>query len=43
MPDARGKEFVQEDKRRSKRDTGAYMTGITGDLGDMGENDSLSG
>ena len=41
--DGRIREVAAENKHRSKRNTGAYATDTTGDLGDMGENDSLGG
>ena len=41
--DARAREAADENKRWSRRDIDAHITDIAGDLGDMGENDSLGG
>lgn len=41
--DARTKEVAEENARWSRRDTDTDITGITSDLGDIGENDSSGG
>jgi hypothetical protein len=41
--DARVKEVATEVKHQSKRNNAPYAADFTGDLGDMGENDSFGG